>query len=91
MWDLIVSVPDHCLSFYFSFEKLQTNKYTSFIASISKYQKHFKSICGNKKSNLKRLRKQNLINSRKSPKQFWGNIKGNSGYKNNSDKIPPQE
>ena len=30
-------------------------------------------------------------NSRKSPKQFWRNIKGNAGYKNNSDKIPPQE
>ena len=23
MWDLIVSVPDHCLSFYFSFNTLQ--------------------------------------------------------------------
>ena len=22
MWDLIVSVPDHCLSFYFDLEKL---------------------------------------------------------------------
>ena len=22
MWDLIVSVPDHCLSFYFSFTKI---------------------------------------------------------------------
>ena len=22
MWDLIVSVPDHCLSFYFEFEKM---------------------------------------------------------------------
>ena len=21
MWDLIVSVPDHCLSFYFNFER----------------------------------------------------------------------
>ena len=24
MWDLIVSVPDHCLSFYFSFSSLKT-------------------------------------------------------------------
>ena len=25
MWDLIVSVPDHCLSFYFSYMELQQN------------------------------------------------------------------
>ena len=25
MWDLIVSVPDHCLSFYFSCENLRQN------------------------------------------------------------------
>ena len=25
MWDLIVSVPDHCLYFYFSFEHLPLN------------------------------------------------------------------
>ena len=32
MWDLIVSVPDHCLSFYFSFIKRQsTSKTTVYI------------------------------------------------------------
>ena len=27
MWDLIVSVPDHCLSFYFESEVLISDKY----------------------------------------------------------------
>ena len=26
MWDLIVSVPDHCLYFYFAFNFIQANK-----------------------------------------------------------------
>ena len=26
MWDLIVSVPDHCLSFYFSNENISTER-----------------------------------------------------------------
>ena len=28
MWDLIVSVPDHCLSFYFTLSKLTWSKLT---------------------------------------------------------------
>ena len=30
MWDLIVSVPDHCLSFYFVFCNLFTEKHDHF-------------------------------------------------------------
>ena len=29
MWDLIVSVPDHCLSFYFKYEKMTHFKSSS--------------------------------------------------------------
>ena len=32
MWDLIVSVPDHCLSFYFA--------YTYFIKDVSEIEKN---------------------------------------------------
>ena len=30
MWDLIISVPDHCLSFYFENDKKATLLYLSF-------------------------------------------------------------
>ena len=30
MWDLIVSVPDHCLSFYFTFVELFSSKVHKF-------------------------------------------------------------
>lgn len=53
-------------------------------------RKHFKTIVvKHKKVNLKRINKQNLINSRKSPKQFWKNIKGNESCINVTSKIKP--
>ena len=43
MWDLIVSVPDHCLSFYFS-RRLERRSYAvpgpNFIWHIDGYDKH---------------------------------------------------
>ena len=30
MWDLIVSVPDHCLSFYFTGQKLSSYLYQNY-------------------------------------------------------------
>ena len=39
MWDLIVSVPDHCLSFYFIYHKsqLQTKKYPLNLGNFLRY------------------------------------------------------
>ena len=34
MWDLIVSVPDHCLSFYFALCKTFVNLFANFLILI---------------------------------------------------------
>ena len=41
MWDLIVSVPDHCLSFYFVLSEMC--KHTSKTGKLSKHQ--IKEVC----------------------------------------------
>ena len=38
MWDLIVSVPDHCLSFYFLFDQFNYCKNDS-LSSLYRYNK----------------------------------------------------
>ena len=38
MWDLIVSVPDLCLSFYFEISRVKYDHYTIFNASRSTFQ-----------------------------------------------------
>ena len=35
MWDLIVSVPDHCLSFYFAFELIVSLSIVSSAKSLA--------------------------------------------------------
>ena len=40
MWDLIVSVPDHCLSFYFSTVNVDKTKVVIFRASWQKPNVH---------------------------------------------------
>ena len=50
MWDLIVTVPDHCLSFYFIIELLQTKcSYFRFnLQIVKKYNTcyvSFSSVC----------------------------------------------
>ena len=37
MWDLIVSVPDHCLSFYFILLKLINNNKFRIFAAMTKW------------------------------------------------------
>ena len=39
IWDLIVSVPDHCLSFYFTFQYLDGSTTVKFFPKFSK-RKH---------------------------------------------------
>ena len=34
MWDLIVSVPDHCLSFYFAYQSLPVHSFNAVIIPI---------------------------------------------------------
>ena len=65
-----------------------------FLRSLTEYlacKKHLKNKVKRKKINLKRINKQKLINSRKCPKQFWKNIKGNTSRRNVTDKIAPNE
>ena len=47
MWDLIVSVPDHCLSFYLPLHKTRKNiQYGSFLAKSQEERgKQFTFIC----------------------------------------------
>ena len=42
MWDLIVSVPDHCLSFYFSNRFKWLHNLVSFKPYVYEY---FKNVC----------------------------------------------
>ena len=41
MWDLIVSVPDHCLSFYSSFTKFDRNIPVDFLQTKPKEINHY--------------------------------------------------
>ena len=62
--------------------------------SLAEYltsKKQFKKIVNQKKVTLKRLKKQNLVNSRKCPKQYWKNIKGNKNQKNVTENIQPND
>ena len=42
MWDLVVSVPDHCLSFYFDYQKIQQLVITVITGEISSHIPQFK-------------------------------------------------
>ena len=71
---------------------LRNFRQSNTIASLEEYlyqRKTFKSLVKSKKINLKRKNKQNLINSRNDPKQFWKKIKANRITSNNTSKIEP--
>ena len=62
--------------------------------SLAEYlasKKRFRQIVNQKKVTLKRLKKQILVNSRKCPKQYWKNIKGNKNQKNVTENIQPND
>ena len=44
MWDLIVSVPDHCLSFYFSMKELKISHYTFASQVFRRNHPHFQNL-----------------------------------------------
>ena len=44
MWDLIVSVPDHCLSFYFEILKTSVRSISTGKVAFSFYTQHHLSI-----------------------------------------------
>ena len=54
-------------------------------------KKRFKTIVYEKKLNHKRVRKQNLVNLRKCPKQFWKSIKGHKPQKDVTQNIPTND
>ena len=71
---------------------LRNFRQSNTIASLKEYlykRKTFKSLVKSKKINLKRKNKQNLINSRNDPKQFWKKINVNRITSNNTSKIEP--
>ena len=71
---------------------LRNFRQSNTIASLEEYlyqRKTFKCLVKSKKINLKRKNKQNLINSRNDPKQFWKKIKANRITSNNTSKIEP--
>ena len=45
MWDLIVSVPDHCLSFYFAFEVVVSGRVNNIVSFILTYSNISIRLC----------------------------------------------
>ena len=43
MWDLIVSVPDYCLSFYFTQQLLKSNTFVNYACAFAKFAEINKS------------------------------------------------
>ena len=73
MWDLIVSVPDHCLSFYTTFyEKTLNHKSKPSTSTSSAFNSKYPHLSGNlakKKKKKKKSKKQKKTKQKKQKKK----------------------
>ena len=68
----------------------QTNSQHSLNSYLDR-KKHYTYVCKVKKVNMQRQNRQKLVNSRKSPREFWNTLKGSSKFIDTTGKIKPRD